>query len=155
MDSVNNQIVSDLSYATQHLPDVNYVKSNSGGKMYERVNKAAAQQELGIAYLRIGEQSGSQGTLQQYAAKALAQTQAIINSGDFSLIKSRYGVDASMPGDYYHDMFIYGNQRRSQGNTETIWTLKQENPCSVNGGISGASQLRRVWQAQVHGMPGV
>lgn len=155
MDSVNNQIVSDLSYAAQYLPDIKDVKSNSGGKMYERVNKAAAQQELAIAYLRIGELSGNQSTLQSEAAKALQETKAIINSGDFSLIDSRYGVDAGQPGDYYHDMFIYGNQRRSQGNTESIWTLEQENPSSVPGGISDDSQLRRVWQASLHGMPGI
>jgi len=155
MDSVNNLIVSDLSYAAQYLPDVNDVKSNSNGKMYERVNKAAAQQELAVAYLRIGEQSGNQSTLQQNAQKALQQTQAIINSGDFQLIDQRYGIDVGKPGDYYHDMFIYGNQRRGQGNTETIWTLEQENPSTLNGGISDASQLRRVWQAQLHAMPGV
>ncbi len=155
MDSVNNQIVSDLSFAAQYLPDVNNVKSNSNGKMYERVNKAVAQQELAVAYLRIGEQSGNQSTLQQNAQKALQQTQAIINSGDFQLIDQRYGVDVGLPGDYYHDMFIYGNQRRDQGNTETIWTLEQENPSTLNGGISDYSQLRRVWQAQLHAMPGV
>ncbi len=143
MDSVNNQIVSDLTFAAQYLPDVDHVKSNSNGPMYERVNKAAAQQELAIAYLRIGK-----------PAEALKQTQAIINSGKFHLITQRYGVDAGQPGDFYHDMFIYGNQRRSQGNTEAIWVLEQENPSVVNGGISDDSQLRRVWQASVHSMPG-
>jgi hypothetical protein len=143
VDSVNNQIISDLSFAAQYLPDVNDVKSNSAGKMYERVNKAAARQELAIAYLRTGD-----------PADALKQTQAIIASQDFSLIDKRYGVDKSLPGDFYHDMFIYGNQRRSQGNTEAIWVLEQENPSTVNGGISDDSQLRRVWQASVHSMPG-
>ena len=123
IDSVNNQIINDLSFAAQYLPDVNDVKTNSNGPMYERVNKAVAQQELAVAYLRTGQPE-----------KALQQTQAIINSGDFSLIHNRYGVDQGQPGDYYHDMFIYGNQRRSQGNTEAIWVLEQENPSTVNGG---------------------
>ncbi|MGH2644729.1 MAG: RagB/SusD family nutrient uptake outer membrane protein, partial [Chitinophagaceae bacterium] len=143
LDSVNAQIISDLSFATQNLPDVNNVKRNASGKMYERVNKAAAQQELAVAYLRTGN-----------PAQALVQTQAIINSGDFSLITHRYGVDISKPGDFYHDMFIYGNERRSQGNTEAIWVLEQENPSTVNGGISDDCQERRVWQASVHSMPG-
>jgi hypothetical protein len=144
IDSVNNQIISDLSFAAQYLPDVNDVKSNSAGKMYERVNKAAAQQELATAYLRVGD-----------PADALKQTQAIIASNDFSLIDKRYGVDTKLPGDYYHDMFIYGNQRRGQGNTEAIWVLEQENPNTVNGGISGSSQLRRVWGAAYYQMPGM
>lgn len=143
VDSVNNQIVEDLTFAVQYLPRIEDVKSNSGGKMYERVNKAAARQELAVAYLRIGKPD-----------EALTQTKAIIGNKDFSLIENRYGVDKGMPGDYYHDMFIYGNQRRSQGNTEAIWVLEQENPNTVNGGISGSSQLRRVWQASVHSMPG-
>ncbi len=143
LDSVNAQIINDLSFAAQNLPDVNNVKSNASGKMYERVNKAAAQQELAIAYLRTGD-----------PAQALVQTQAIINSGDFSLITHRYGVDISKPGDFYHDMFIYGNERRGQGNTEAIWVLEQENPSTVNGGISDDCQERRVWQASVHSMPG-
>ncbi len=155
MDSVNAQIVNDLSYAAQYLPDVNDVKSNSAGKMYERVNKAAAQQELAIAYLRIGEHSGSQSTLQQYAAKALAQTQAIINSGDFSLIKSRYGVDASMTVTIIMTCLSMVIKEEAREIPKLSGTLEQENPSSVNGGISDASQLRRVWQAQLHAMPGV
>lgn len=143
LDSVNNQIISDLSFAAQYLPDVNDVKSNANGKMYERVNKAAAQQELAIAYLRSGD-----------PADALKQTQAIIGSNDFSLITHRYGVDINKPGDFYHDMFIYGNERRSQGNTEAIWVLEQENPNTVIGGISGSGQQRRVWGAAYYQMPG-
>lgn len=143
LDSVNSQIIHDLSYAVQNLSGIDNVKSNSNGPMHERVNKAAARQELAIAYLRTGDPEN-----------ALQQTQAIINSGDFSLITQRYGVGKDNPGDFYHDMFIYGNQRRSQGNTEAIWVLEQENPNTVNGGISGSSQLRRVWQASVHSMPG-
>lgn len=144
IDSVNALIISDLSFAAENLPDVNDVKSNSVGKMYERVNKAAARQELAIAYLRTGD-----------AASALKQTEAIIRSKNFSLIETRYGKDAGLPGDYYHDMFIYGNQRRSQGNTEAIWVLEQENPSTVNGGNSDASQLRRVWGAAYYQMPGM
>jgi len=144
IDSVNDLIINDLEFAAQYLPLVDNVKSNSGGKMFERVNRAAAQQELAVAYLRAGK-----------PAEALKQTQAIISSQNFSLIDKRYGVDATMAGDYYHDMFIYGNQRRGQGNTEAIWVLEQENPSTVNGGISDDSQLRRVWGAAYYQMPGM
>ena len=34
--------------------------------------------------------------------------------------------------DYYHDMFKWGKQRRSQGNTEAIWTFEGYNR-NVNG----------------------
>src|SRR5215471_4331733 len=107
LDSVNNSIVNDLTFAATNLPDIDNVKSNSNGKMTQRPNKAMAQQLLAEVYLRMGKND-----------LAEQQAQAVISSGKFSLIKARYGVKASAPGDYYSDMFWYGNQRRKQGNTE-------------------------------------
>lgn len=48
----------------------------------------------------------------------------IITGGKYELISARYGKYAAEPGDYYHDMFRWGNQRRSQGNMEAIWTFE-------------------------------
>ncbi len=136
LDSVNNLIVSDLQYAITNLPDIESVKSNSKGKMYERANRYQAMQLLAETYLRMGKPD-----------LAEAQTQAIISSGKFSLIKSRYGVKTGQAGDAFSDMFWYGNQRRNQGNTEALWVLEQENPSIVTGGNTGNAQQRRVWGA--------
>jgi hypothetical protein len=136
LDSVNALCVADLTYAATNLPDIEAVKTNSKGKMYARANKYMAMQLLAEVYLRMGK-----GDL------AEQQTQAIINSGKFSLITSRYGIKTSLPGDAFSDMFVYGNQRRSQGNREAIWVLEQENPNSVPGGNTGNAQQRRVWGA--------
>jgi hypothetical protein len=75
------------------------------------------------------------------------QCNNIINSGKFALTTTRYGVRAGQPGDPFSDMFLYGNQRRSQGNKEAIWVMEQENPNTVIGGITGAPQQRRNWGA--------
>ncbi|HVS98168.1 MAG TPA: RagB/SusD family nutrient uptake outer membrane protein [Puia sp.] len=136
LDSVNALIVSDLQYASANLPDITNVKSNSAGRMYGRANKFMAMQLLAECYLRMNR-----------GADAQAQTQAIISSGRFSLITNRYGVHASLPGDAFSDMFVYGNQRRSQGNTEAIWVLEQQNPSTTPGGTSGSGQQRRNWGA--------
>lgn len=144
LDSVNNFIVSDLIFAATNLPDIESVKTNSKGKMYGRANKFMAMQLLAEVYLRMGK-----------ADLAEQQTQSIINSGKFSLIKSRYGIKTAQAGDYYSDMFVYGNQRRSQGNTEAIWVLEQENPGSVVGGITGNAQQRRVWGAAYYNLSGM
>ncbi|MDJ1502980.1 RagB/SusD family nutrient uptake outer membrane protein [Xanthocytophaga agilis] len=144
LNEVNEQIVADLTFAAQHLPDIEAVRSNSKGKLYGRANKYMAMQLLAEVYLRIGE-----------PALAEAQLQTIINSGQFSLIKSRYGIKSSNPGDYYADMFIYGNQRRVQGNREAIWVLEQENPNTVVGGITDNPQQRRVWGAAYHNVKGM
>ena len=144
LDSVNALIVSDLTFAAANLPDVDAAKKNSKGKMYERANKYQAMQLLAVAYLRMDKND-----------LAEQQAEAIINSGKFSLIHARYGVKAGEPGDYYSDMFWYGNERRSQGNTEAIWVLEQENPSSVVGGNSDAAQQRRVWGAAYYQIAGM
>ncbi len=138
LDEVNALIVSDLTGAADSLPDINNLE-------YEgRANKYMAMQTLGEVYLRMGEP--------QKAATSLEQ---IIDDGQFSLIKARYGVDSSDKGDYFHDMFIYGNQRRSQGNTEAIWTYEIENTSEVTGGHSDNPQFRRVWVCAYHNLTGM
>jgi len=146
LDDVNNQIISDLTYASTNLYDLNggTVKTNVQGKPVSRANRYMAMQLLAEAYLRIGKND-----------LAEQQAQAVINSGKFSLIKSRYGVRASGAGDYYSDMFVYGNQRRWQGNAEAIWVLEQENPASVVGGNVDNAQQRRVWGAAYYAVPGM
>ena len=141
---IDEVIVRDLLFAVQNLPDIEDVPTNSKGKLYGRANKFMAMQQLAEAYLRIGKPD-----------LAEAQLKAIIDSGKFKLIKNRYGVKTSQPGDYYSDMFVYGNQRRSQGNTEGIWVMEQENPNTVVGGITDNPQQRRNWVAQYYDLQGM
>lgn len=141
---VNDFIIKDLIFGSDNLPDIDDVASNTGGKMYSHANKYMAMQLLGEVYLRMND-----------GAKAEATLKKVISSGKFSLVKSRFGKDKSKDGDYYHDMFIYGNQRRGQGNTEAIWTFEVENPSTVTGGYTGAPQHRRVWGAAYHNVSGM
>jgi len=143
LDDVNKLIVADLIAAAADLPEPD-ARINSALKVINRANKYMAMQLLAEVYLRMGKPD-----------LAEAQAQAVINSGKFSLIKSRFGTKASLPGDYYSDMFQVGNIRRSQGNTEAIWVIEQENPTSVVGGITGSPQQRRVWGAQYYAITGM
>lgn len=136
LDTVNLLIEKDLVFATTYLPDIDKVKKSNGKPLYARANKATAQQLLAEAYLRMGKPD-----------LAEIQCNAIINSGKFTLTKTRYGLRASQPGDAFSDMFIYGNQRYGQGNKEAIWVMEMENPSTVTGGITGNPQQRRVWGA--------
>ena len=103
LNDVNAQIVSDLTYASANLYELNAgnAKTNAQGKPVSRANKYMAMQLLAEVYLRMGKND-----------LAEQQAQAVINSGKFSLVKGRYGVRAGGAGDYYSDMFVYGNQRR-------------------------------------------
>jgi len=153
---VNNLILSDLTFAKTNLPPIGGVKSNPGGRMYSRPNKAMPAQLLAEVYLRTGEN-----------AKAEQEADAVINSGDFSLTTTRYGIKANQPGDAFSDMFIYGNQRRGQGNGEAIWVHELENPSTVIGGmgptsvsnfpgfIFGGTQHRRVWVPRYYNQKGM
>lgn len=138
LDSVNALVQRDLVFSTTYLPAIDKVSSQA------RANKAMAQQLLAEAYLRMGKN-----------AEAETQCLNIINSGKFSLVQSRYGVKKALAGDAFSDMFVYGNQRRSQGNTEAIWVLQQENPTTIVGGTSGAPQQRRVWGAAYYNIAGL
>lgn len=128
LDSVNAFIIQDLQYAVKWLPDCNHTINQ------ERVSKAVAEQELATVDCRTKNWDD-----------AITQCDNIINSGNYSLVTQRYGIDASEPGDPFSDMFIFGNERRSQGNTEAIWVLQQQNPSNVVGGSSGWPQQRRCW----------
>jgi hypothetical protein len=85
----------------------------------------------------------------------LAETQClnIINGKKFSIINARFGVKKALPGDPFSDMFIVGNQRRRQGNTEAIWV--QELEYNIPGGSSSLDQHRRVWVPYYSNVPGM
>ena len=151
---LNKLIEDDLTFAQNNLPTVNNVASNAKGKTFSRAHSAMASQLLAEVYLRMGKNT-----------EAVTACDKIINSGDFSLVNQRFGIKATQPGDAFADMFIYGNQRRSQGNKEAIWVLEIENPNVVIGGtgstsattddVIGAPQYRRVWASRYHQQAGM
>ena len=126
LESLNGLINTDLLYAAANLPNIDAV-SKPG-----RISKEAAQQLLAEAYLRQGKND-----------LAEAQCLNVINSKKFSMVNARFGVKKALPGDPFSDMFIVGNQRRRQGNTEAIWV--QEMEYNIPGGSSSLDQHRRVW----------
>lgn len=147
---VNDLIIADLTYAQDHLPGIDGLKTPS------TPHRAMASQLLAEVYLRVGR-----------PADAEKAADAVINSGDFSLTTARYGIHASQPGDAFSDMFFYGNQRRSQGNHEAIWVQETENSALVPNG-SGPDlndkfpgyrflglQHRRVWGSRYYNTPGM
>jgi starch-binding outer membrane protein, SusD/RagB family len=146
LDSVNNLIIQDLVFATTNLTDVGSLSSklNANGKPASRANKYMAMQLLAEVYLRAGKPD-----------LAEAQCNAVINSGKFSLVNTRYGIKAAQPGDPFADMFIYGNERRYQGNKEAIWVMEQENPSTITGGITNSPQQRRNWGAAYYQISGM
>jgi hypothetical protein len=140
---IDQLIEEDLNYAVANLPDLTQAASPS------RINKDIARQLLAEACLRMGMRDNS------YFAKAEQAATEIINSGRYKLIEDRYGKFLAEGGDSYRDMFRFGNQRRSEGNTEGIWTFEMEYSRNVNGGTIDNPQHRRVWQPAYHKWSGM
>ncbi|WP_116107947.1 RagB/SusD family nutrient uptake outer membrane protein [Lewinella sp. IMCC34191] len=134
LEEINDLIEADLLFAADQLPLITD-RTNE----YSRANRHMANHLLSEFYLRTGDN-----------AAAEAQADMVIESGLFSLVSERYGVKAGEAGTPFADMFYYGNQRRSQGNTEGIWVLEAENPRDVVGGQTNNPQQRRVWGASYH-----
>jgi starch-binding outer membrane protein, SusD/RagB family len=125
VQTLNDFVIKDLVFSKDNLPGIDAVKKAG------RISKEAAQQLLAEVYLRDNK-------------PALAEAECLkVISGPFSLVKNRYGVQKSQSGDAFSDMFIYGNQRRREGNTEAIWVVEQE--FGVPGGSTDGDQHRRNW----------
>lgn len=97
---VRTQMIEDLNFAKQHLP---WGYSTPG-----RANKAVAMHYLAETYCAT----------KQYG-KAVQEAKAVIENSDYALIQTRFGKNASNPGNHFIDIFrepFYVN-----GNTETLW----------------------------------
>lgn len=136
-------IEEDLEYAVANLPDI------GGAKTESRINNDMARQLAAEAYLRMGMRDAA------YYAKAEEMASDIIDGGKYQLIAERYGKYLGEGGDFYRDMFRQGNVRRSEGNTEAIWTFEVEYNRDVNGGTIDNPQHRRVWQPSYHNWDGM
>jgi starch-binding outer membrane protein, SusD/RagB family len=118
--TVYQQIIDDLLFAEQYIP----VESSYRG----RLTKGAVQHYLTEMFLIIDDPSS-----------ALHWADQVIGTPEYQLITERYGVKASEPGVPFMDMFLDGNQNRSQGNTEALWVFQYA--LNVVGG--GVNHMRR------------
>ena len=141
--NIDAVIDEDLQYAMANLPDLGKAVSE------DRANKDFARQLAGEAYLRMGMRDAS------YFKKAEDAVTPIISNPEYQLIQERYGQYLDQDGDFYHDMFRWHNQRRSEGNTEAIWTFEMEYNRDVIGGTIDNPQHRRVWTPAFHKYSGI
>ncbi len=138
VSEIDAVIYADLTDAMANLPEVGKTKTQN------RINKDCARILAGEAFNRMGKYT-----------EAETAVSATISSGNYKLISERYGKHLADAGDYYSDMFRWGNQRRSQGNTEGIWIFQMEYNRDVTGGTIDAPQQRRNWVAAFHKIDGM
>ncbi len=133
---VVGHIVDDLKFASEHLP------SNPDQVQDGKLTRWAAYHLLSEMYLMQKEY-----TLAEQAALA------VINSGYYGLMKTRFGVNKDKPGDVFSDMFLENNQNRKSGNRESIFVLQfQFN--TVGGGTNSDDWTRRAWSPKYQDISG-
>jgi len=125
---VLGHIIDDLKFASQYLP------ANPDQVKDGKLTKWAAYHLLSEMYL-----------LNKEYVPAEQAALAIINSGYYSLMKTRFGANKDKAGDVFSDMFVENNQNRlKNGNKESIWVLQFEFN-TIGGGTNSDDWTRRAW----------
>ena len=118
---------SDLEFAAQWLPET----TNKEG----RAVKAAAQHLLAEVCISLGKYG-----------EAVASASALIGSGSYQLMTTRFGKSKNNPGDPFSDLFKDGNYNRSSGNLESIlvWQIEEYKVGGV-GSYGRGNNFTRGW----------
>lgn len=120
---VRDAMRADWLFAEQNLP----VTSSSDAQILQGV----ASHFLAELYLSMGKPDS-----------AKIEALKVTTNPNYQLITARYGVNKNQPGTPFTDMFLDGNSKRSQGNTEALWVIQNEE--NVTGG-EGYNIMRRYW----------
>lgn len=120
-EDVLKQIITDLEFAVDHLPDITKVADG-------KISNVAANHLLSEIALAAGDY--------ELAIKAAS---VAINNPAMALMQERFGSRKDEPGDLYWDLFQRGNQNRSKGNKEAIFVIQFE--LDILGG--GQSSTKR------------
>ncbi|MBC9909426.1 RagB/SusD family nutrient uptake outer membrane protein [Chitinophaga varians] len=105
-EAVYQQCKKDLQQAIGILSDINQVPDGT-------VNKQIAKHVLTEVLISLKDYDG-----------AIASASDVINFGGISLMNSRFGRRANLPGDVYRDLFEYNNQNYSTGNHEGLLVIQ-------------------------------
>jgi len=134
---VLGHIIDDLTFASQHLP------ANPDQVKDGKLTKWAAYHLLSEMHL-----------LNKAYVPAEQAALAVINSGYYGLMKTRFGVNKDKAGDVFSDLFLENNQNRlKNANRESIWVLQFEFN-TVGGGTNSDDWSRRAWSPSYSTMTG-
>ncbi|MGN7824155.1 RagB/SusD family nutrient uptake outer membrane protein [Chitinophaga sp. 22536] len=105
-EAVYQQCKKDLQQAIGILSDINQVPDGT-------VNKQIAKHVLTEVLISLKDYDG-----------AISSASDVINFSGVSLMNSRFGRRANLPGDVYRDLFEYNNQNYSTGNHEGLLVIQ-------------------------------
>jgi hypothetical protein len=120
---VREAMRDDWKFAEQYLP----VTAASDAQLLQ----GAASHYLAELYLSMGKPDS-----------AKIEALKVTTNPSYKIMTARFGVNASAPGTAFTDLFLDGNSKRSQGNTEALWVVQNE--LNLPGG-EGYNIMRRYW----------
>lgn len=127
--AVLNQVIEDLQYSADHLPDIATAQDGE-------INNLAARHLMAEVYLAAGQ-----------FEDAIAAASVVINSPGMALMTARFGSRKNEnPGDVYWDLFRRNNQNRKSGNSESIWVIQFETDVPGGGAVSTAQAGSYLWE---------
>ncbi|WP_028375445.1 RagB/SusD family nutrient uptake outer membrane protein [Leeuwenhoekiella sp. MAR_2009_132] len=114
-EDVLNQVVEDLTFASQNLPSI--TEATDG-----RINNLVAYHYLAETYLALGKNT-----------EAITAASMVIDDSNTDLMRTRFGSRSTeTPGDVFWDLYRKNNQNRTSGNKESLWVIQFE--LDVQGG---------------------
>ncbi|MFV0269422.1 MAG: RagB/SusD family nutrient uptake outer membrane protein, partial [Draconibacterium sp.] len=139
-EDVLTQVISDLKFAAENLPDVTELKEDG------RLTKAAASHVLTEVYLITKDWDN-----------AISSATSVINNPNYSLMTERFGAWKDKPGDVFRDLFIRNNQNRHCAggpNTEGIWVGQFEFNVPGGGRSPQGPRMYGIWYWSLTGKDG-
>ncbi len=122
VEQIQQQMEEDLLFARDNLDMV----EESG-----TVNSAIASTLLAELYLDMNRPD-----------EAADEALRVINSGEYELMTTRFGINASEPGNVFSD--IFDNVTRESGNNEVLWVLNNAYDDVVG---SAYLSMRNLWHS--------
>jgi len=124
VSEIRKVMEEDWLFAIEHLPM--RTPNNT------TPSQAVARHYLGELYLAESRNLDAKNILQP-----------VVEGSEYALMTSRFGTNASNPGNVFMDLFR--SPRFSQGNTEVLWTFVNTEPENAAFGVGSRVFMRNMW----------
>lgn len=125
VSEIHEAMEQDLLYAVQKLP---MRTANNTAP-----SQAIARHYLGELYLAMSRDQDAKNILQP-----------LVEGSEYSLMTSRFGANASKPGNVFMD--IFRSPLFSEGNQEVLWAFLNTEPENASYGVAPRVFMRNMWK---------
>ena len=124
VSEIRKVMEADWLFAVEHLP----MRASSN----TLPSQAVARHYLGELYLAESKNAEAKNILRP-----------LVEGSDFTLMTSRFGTNASKPGNVFMD--IFRSPKSSNGNREVLWAFVNTEPENAAFGVGSRVFMRNMW----------